>query len=150
MINRWNPAGVPAPVGRYSHVAAVPGGTTLVFVSGQVGNLADGSLAGPDALSQTRQAFANLRSVLDACGAGPDDVVKLLTFVAGAGHLPGFRAARDEVFDAWYPGGDVPAHSLAVVAALADPALTVEIEAVVAVDGDLRAPGPGPGHLASS
>ncbi|MDX3100360.1 RidA family protein [Nonomuraea angiospora] len=133
MPKRWNPAGVPAPIGSYSHVATVPANTTLVFVSGQVGNLRDGSLAGPDALSQTRQVFANLRSVLDEFGATPDDVVKLLTFVSGTEHLPGFRAARDEVFAEWYPGGDVPAHSLAVVAALAAPELTVEIEAVIAV-----------------
>ncbi|MEV1243352.1 RidA family protein [Nonomuraea sp. NPDC050022] len=139
MTKRWNPVGVPAPIGNYSHVATVPENTTLVFVSGQVGNLRDGSLAGPDALSQTRQVFANLRSVLDEFGATPDDVVKLLTFVSGTEQLPGFFAARDEVFAEWYPDGDVPAHSLAVVAALAAPELTVEIEAVIAVRGDARA-----------
>ncbi|WP_433519266.1 RidA family protein [Nonomuraea sp. CA-143628] len=136
MPKRWNPVGVPAPIGNYSHVATVPENTTLVFVSGQVGTLRDGSLAGSDALSQTRQVFANLRSVLDEFEATPDDVVKLLTFVSGVEHLPGFRTARDEVFAEWYPGGDVPAHSLAVVAALAGPELTVEVEAVIAVRGD--------------
>ncbi|MEV6158129.1 RidA family protein [Nonomuraea sp. NPDC052129] len=139
MPKRWNPVGVPAPIGNYSHVATVPENTTLVFVSGQVGNLRDGSLAGPDALSQTRQVFANLWSVLDEFGATPDDVVKLLTFVSSTEHLPGFFAARDEVFAEWYPDGDVPAHSLAVVAALATPELTVEVEAVIAVRGDARA-----------
>ncbi|MEU7834885.1 RidA family protein [Nonomuraea sp. NPDC049129] len=136
MPKRWNPVGVLAPIGNYTHVATVPENTTLVFVSGQVGNLRDSSLAGPDALSQTRQVFANLRSVLDEFGATPDDVVKPPTFVSGTEQLPGFFAARDEVFAEWYPDGDVPAHSLAVVAALASPELTVEIEAVIAVRDD--------------
>jgi hypothetical protein len=43
------------------------------------------------------------------------------------------RAAREEVFARWNPRGDWPAHSLAVVAALATPELTVEIEATAAV-----------------
>jgi enamine deaminase RidA (YjgF/YER057c/UK114 family) len=130
---RWTPADMPAPVGRYSHFAEVPEGCTLVFVSGQVGNLRDGSLAGPDALSQTRQIFANLQAAFEELGATPDDLVKLLTFVAGSHHLPGFYEARNQVFADWYPDGDVPAHSLAVVSALAAPELTVEVEAVVAL-----------------
>ncbi|MGP3965747.1 hypothetical protein ACTWPT_58370 [Nonomuraea sp. 3N208] len=56
-----------------------------------------------------------------------------MTFVAGTNHLPGFYAAREEVFADWYPDGDVPAHSLAVVSALASPEFTVEVEAVVAL-----------------
>jgi len=114
-------------------VALVPPGHALVFVSGQVGNDAGGVVVGEDAERQTRQAFANIAALLDAVGATPDAIVKLLTFVAGEQHLAGFYAARNETFDAWYPDGDVPAHSLAVVAALADPALAVEIEAVLAV-----------------
>lgn len=133
LSRRWTPAAMPAPIGRYSHLAEVPEGYTLVFVSGQVGNLRDGSLAGPDALSQTRQVFANLQTAFEELGATPRDLVKLLTFVAGTNHLPGFYAAREEVFADWYPDGDVPAHSLAVVSALASPELTVEVEAVVAL-----------------
>lgn len=127
---------MPAPIGRYSHLADVPESCTLVFVSGQVGNLRDGSLAGLDALSQTRQVFANLQAAFDEIGAKPRDLVKLMTFVAGSHHLSGFYEARNEVFADWYPRGDVPAHSLAVVAALADPEITVEIEAIVALPND--------------
>jgi 2-iminobutanoate/2-iminopropanoate deaminase len=132
MIRRWSPARVAPPVGQYSHLAAVPGDHELVFVSGQVGLREDGTLAGPDAESQTRQAFANIGALLDALGAGPEHVVKLLTFVSGTEHLAGSRTAREEIFASWYPGGDWPAHSLMVVAALARPDLTVEVEAVVA------------------
>jgi 2-iminobutanoate/2-iminopropanoate deaminase len=133
MIRRWSPDGVAPPIGQYSHLAAVPADHELVFVSGQVGVAEDGTLAGLDARSQTRQAFANIGRLLDALGAGPEHLVKLLTLVAGAEHLDGSRLAREEVFAAWYPDGGWPAHSLMVVAALAKPELTVEIEAVVAV-----------------
>lgn len=132
----WNPGGIAAPIGRYSHLAAAAPGQRLVFVSGQVGNLPDGTLAGPDALAQTRQVFANLGALLAHLGGSPAQVVKMLTFVAGTEHLPGFYQARDEVFDAWYPGRAYPAHSLAVVAGLAAPELAVELEAVLALPED--------------
>ncbi|MEV1247898.1 hypothetical protein ACIBO2_29500 [Nonomuraea sp. NPDC050022] len=47
--------------------------------------------------------------------------------------MDGCRAARQEVFGRWYPDGDWPAHSLAVVAALATTELAVEIEGMVVV-----------------
>ncbi|RBQ18340.1 hypothetical protein DP939_20965 [Spongiactinospora rosea] len=49
--------------------------------------------------------------MFEELGATPRDLVKLLTIVAGADHLPGFYAAREEVFADRYPDGDVPAHS---------------------------------------
>lgn len=130
---RWNPDNVAPPIGRYSHLAAVPSDHELVFISGQVGVLEDGTLAGSDAESQTRQIFANMERLLESLGAGPEHLVKLLTLVSGTEHLAGCRAAQGEVFAKWYPDGDWPAQSLAVVAALAKPELTVEIEGMAAV-----------------
>ncbi|MBT2224723.1 RidA family protein [Nonomuraea sp. NEAU-A123] len=133
MIRRWNPVNLAPPIGQYSHLAAVPADHELVFISGQVGTLEDGALSGPDAESQTRQALANIERLLESMDAGPEQLVKLLTLVSGAEHLEGYRAAREAVFARWYPEGDWPAHSLAVVAALAAPELTVEIEGMAAV-----------------
>jgi enamine deaminase RidA (YjgF/YER057c/UK114 family) len=133
MIKRWNPTGVAAPLGRYSHLASVPADHEVVFLSGQVGAREDGSLAGADAESQTLQAMANIAALLDSLGAGPRSVVKLFTLVAGTEHLDGFRTTLGLVFDDWYPDGDWPAHSVAVVAALAAPELAVEVEAVAAI-----------------
>jgi 2-iminobutanoate/2-iminopropanoate deaminase len=133
VINRSNPPVVAPPAGRYSHVATVPAGHDLVFLAGQIGATPDGALAGPDAESQARQIFANIEALLGSVGAGPGNVVKLVTLVAGTEHIDGYRAASEEVFDRWYPAGDWPPNTLAVVAALAAPALVVEIEAVVAV-----------------
>lgn len=133
MIRRWSPDGLAAPIGQYSHLASVPPDHELVFISGQVGALEDGTLAGPDAESQTRQAFVNIATLLDSLGAGPANLVKLLTMVSAREHLAGSRAAREKIFAAWYPEGDWPAHSLMVVDSLAAPELTVEIVGVAAV-----------------
>lgn len=133
MIRRWSPDGLAAPIGQYSHLAAVPPDHELIFIAGQVGVLEDGTLAGTDGESQTRQAFANIGVLLNSLGGGPENLVKLVTMVASREHLAGCRAAREEVFAAWYPGGDWPAHSLMVVDSLATPELTVEIEGFAAV-----------------
>jgi enamine deaminase RidA (YjgF/YER057c/UK114 family) len=132
-VRRWNPPTIAPPIGKYSHLAEVPAGHRVVHVSGQVGNLPDGSLAGPGAAEQTRQIFANLQALFTHLGVTPAHAVKLLTFVAGTEHLAGFAEARDEVFARWYPDGCYPGHSLAVVAALAAPGLAVEMEAIIAV-----------------
>jgi enamine deaminase RidA (YjgF/YER057c/UK114 family) len=130
---RWNPDNVAPPIGRYSHLAAVPSDHELVFISGQVGVLEDGTLAGSDAESQTRQILANIGRLLGSLDAGPEHLVKLLTLLSGTEHLAGYRAAQAEVFARWFPDGDWPAQSLAVVAALATSELAVEIEGMAAV-----------------
>ncbi|OXM75047.1 MULTISPECIES: RidA family protein [Amycolatopsis] len=133
MIRRWNPDTVAAPIGMYSHLAQVPSGHELVVISGQVGVLPDGSLAGADAEAQTEAVFANLERLLAAAGAQPGHVVKVFSMVAGAEHLPGFRTVVKRTFTRWYPDGDWPAQSLIVAAALARPDLLVEVEAMAAV-----------------
>jgi len=129
---RWNPPTVAAPIGKYSHLTLVPEGSELVFISGQVGNAPNGSLA-ESSLDQTVRALTNIDLLLDSLGSGPRHLVRLLTFVSGTANLPGFYAGRDEVFARWFPDGAFPGHSLAVVAALASPQLFVEIEGWAAV-----------------
>ncbi|MGJ6969593.1 RidA family protein [Streptosporangium sp. G11] len=106
MIRRWNPPGPAAPLGRYSHLATAPADHELLMISGQVGVLEDGTLAGPDAESQARQVFANIESLLRSAGAGPEHLIKLFTMLSGTEHLAGSRAAQGEVFARWYPRGE--------------------------------------------
>mgnify|MGYP001073571816 FL=1 len=133
MVRRWSPDGIPAPIAAYNHLAAVPEGHELVVFAGQVGTLSDGSLAGPDAEAQARQALANIEALLGTLGATPANLVKLFTLVAGREHLPGLRAALRDTLGRWFPDGDVPPNTLAVVAGLATPEIVVEIEAMAAV-----------------
>lgn len=120
-----------APLGMYSHGMIAPAGD-LVIVAGQVGAKGTSEIAGTDVVSQTRQAFDNVRIVLEAAGCTMGDVVRFQTFLTGADHIPGFMKARQEVFAAHYPKGVYPPNTLLVVSRLVRPELVVEIEAMAA------------------
>ncbi|MFC4049787.1 RidA family protein [Actinomadura syzygii] len=133
MVRRWSPGEIGPPVGQYSHLASVPASAELLFISGQIGALPDGSLAGPGAAEQAAQIYANIGALLAAAGSGPAHLVRLFTMVAGREHLADSRRGRDATFADWFPDGDWPAHSLIVVDALAAPEILVEVEAVAVV-----------------
>ena len=113
----------------FSHAAVVSGGR-LVFVSGQVGRDKQGKMP-PDFRGQAAGAFANLKAVLAAAGAKPQDVVKLNYYVVGMNHEK--LVALREVRDQWLAGAHPPTSTLAGVQALAQEDIQVEIEAVAAL-----------------
>jgi enamine deaminase RidA (YjgF/YER057c/UK114 family) len=122
-----NPPTVHAPGGAYSHLAVVPGGTELLFISGQVGVRPDGTL--PDSLeAQADQVFANLGALLSARGLGPQALVKITIYVVTGNDMQAVRAARNR-----FVGDHRPASTAVYVPALVDPGWRVEIEAVAAV-----------------
>ena len=97
-----------------------------LHVSGQVGRLPDGALAG-DTRAQTRACFENIRAVLADAGMGTGNLVKLTAFITEPDAVGTFREVRDEMLE-----GHVCASTLLVVSALAHPDWTVEIEAIAA------------------
>jgi enamine deaminase RidA (YjgF/YER057c/UK114 family) len=113
----------------YSHGMIARGGD-LVVVAGQVGAKRTSELAGLDVASQTRQAFENVRTVVEAAGCTMRDVVRFQTFLTGAEHIPGFMKAREAVFAGYYPDRIYPPNTLLVVSSLVRPELLVEIEAM--------------------
>ena len=117
------------PLGMYSHGMAAPAGE-IVVVAGQVGARRAGELAGPDVESQTKQAFANVRAVVEAAGCSMKDVIRLQTFLISADDIEGFMKARHEVFSTYFPDGTYPPNTLLVVGRLVRPELRVEIEAM--------------------
>jgi enamine deaminase RidA (YjgF/YER057c/UK114 family) len=117
------------PLGLYSH-GMVAGAGELVVVAGQVGIGPDGRVAGSDVVTQTRQAFENVRTVLQAAGCTMGDVIRLQTFLTRAEDLAGFMKARQDVFPEYYPNGGFPPNTLLVVSRLVRPELLVEIEAM--------------------
>lgn len=123
------PKGLGAPLGMYSHGMSAPAGE-IVVVAGQVGVGADGRVAGPDVGSQTRQAFANVRAVVEAAGCTMADVIRLQTFVTSADDIGGFMKARQDIFPALFPDGAYPPNTLLVISGLVRPELRVEIEAM--------------------
>ena len=117
-------------LGMYSHGMVAPGGE-LVVVAGQVGADRAGNLVGPgDVVAQTRQAFENVRAVLEAAGSGMRQIVRFQTFLTHAADIEGFMQARKELFPRYFPDGVYPPNTLLVVSRLVVPELLVEIEAM--------------------
>ena len=122
-----NPDNMAKPNG-YSYAVKKSG--TPVFISGQVALDGKGQLVGEgDAAAQTEQVFANLRTVVEACGGTMSDIVKITIFVTDAAYRPAVAAAREKHFEK----GAYPASTYLVVSALAVPQLLVEIEAVAMI-----------------
>ena len=119
-----NPVDVHAPVGPYSHTAVVPTGAELVFIAGQVGMAADGTV--PTAfVQQAELTFQNLRACLAAHQLDVDAVVKLSVFVLPGQDFQALRQIRERHF-----GAHRPASTTVYVPALAAPAFLLEVEAV--------------------
>ena len=129
-VERMNPPTLSTPTG-YSQVV-VASGSKLVFVAGQVSLDAEGNLVAPgDVVGQARQAFANVRTALEAAGASIADVAKITWFVVGfdPARLPELAAARRETF-----GDHAPASTLIGVQSLAQPEFLVEAEAIAVLE----------------
>lgn len=72
------PAGRHALYEKHGYSAAIKSGD-LLFVSGQVGSRADGSVE-PELAEQVRLAFRNLQATLAAAGCTLDDLIDVTTF----------------------------------------------------------------------
>ncbi len=115
----------PAAIGPYSQAIVSNG---MVYCSGQIGlNASDGSLAGNDIETQTRQVMKNLGEVLKAAGSGFDKVVKCSIFLADMGDFAVVNAIYGEYFQV-----DPPARETVAVRTLPKNVL-VEISCIASV-----------------
>ena len=126
-----NPPGLydPAPNG-YSHAVVAQGGSRTAYIAGQGGEDQAGALS-PQFADQVRQAYANLRMVLDAVGARPNQVTKITTYVVN--YDPSMldvmtRNVKDMFGDA------LPAQSLVPVPRLALDGMLFEVDAIASLD----------------
>ncbi len=109
----------------YSNGLVVPEGQ-WVLISGQVAVNEAGEIVGEgDCLAQCRQAFANMRALLEEAGGTMADVVKITTFIKDMADFQAFNTARNEAFSAPYP-----ASTIVEVSDFFRPGLLVEIEAM--------------------
>ena len=110
------------PVVGYSRAVAAG---DFVFVSGCT-SVADGVFVHDgDAEAQTTQAIANVAQALEALGVGLADVVRTRMFVTDISRWEEYGRAHGAAF-----GEAMPATSMVGVAALVDPRMLVEVEAV--------------------
>jgi len=110
------------PVVGYSRAVAAG---DFVFVSGCT-SVADGVFVHEgDAEAQTTQAIANVAQALEALGVGLADVVRTRMYVTDISRWEEYGRAHGAAF-----GEAMPATSMLGVAALVDPRMLIEVEAV--------------------
>ena len=116
------------PVANYKMATRMEGGR-LLYISGQVAWDAAGNLVGKgDVRAQARQAFENLRGVLQAAGGDVGNLMKITTYITKIEDFPAVAEARSATFS-----GELPASTLIVVKALFHPDFLIEVEGVAAV-----------------
>ena len=125
-----NPEGLAPPAGFAHAVAAGPG--RLVYLGGQAGLDASGTLVGDDLDAQFDQAASNLVSALAAAGGSPGDLVSLHIYVTD---VSAYRAGLQELGAIYrrHFGRHYPAVALFGVGELFDPGALVELVGVAVV-----------------
>ncbi|MFM8627085.1 MAG: RidA family protein [Actinomycetota bacterium] len=118
------------PAAKYAHAVRIDGPATMVFTSGVVPTMPDGTV--PSSLEgQARCVWANLIEILRSAGVGIADVVSITTYVVArdtlSADLASVMAVRDEVM-----GDHRAASTLVTVPALARPEWSMEIALVAA------------------
>lgn len=112
----------PEAVGAYSQAKTTD---DLVFTAGQIPLTADGELRADAPIeTQTQLALDNLFAVLEAAGAGAEDVLKTTVFLADIDDFESMNAAYADYFEA------APPARSAVQAGALPKGVGVEIEAV--------------------
>ena len=81
-----------------------------------------------DPAEQARIALRKIESVLQQAGAPPDDIVSMTSYHVDMDDVAGFRKVEDEFIPPPYPSWTVVG-----VAALANPAMRVEVAAVAVI-----------------
>jgi 2-iminobutanoate/2-iminopropanoate deaminase len=115
------------PAGTWSNCLVANG---FAFIAGMT---ARGAETAADEYAQTQAIFGKIRHLVEAAGGSMADVVKLTIFVTDIAQREKVWRARREFFT-----GNFPASTLVQVAALADPSLKVEIDAVAHVGSGRR------------
>ncbi len=112
----------PAPIGPYSQGIKATG--SLLFLSGQIALLPDGTLLSGDVQAQTRQVITNISALLTEAGCTAENVVKTTVFLKDMNDFAAMNAVYAEYF-----GESKPARSTVEVSRLPKDVI-VEIEVI--------------------
>lgn len=118
--------GVHPPFARYSHAVEVPGGARTLFVSGQLGVAADGTVPA-DAEGQAELIFQAIGRILAEADMTMADIARLNAYVVDPADLPAYMAVRDR-----HVATPPPASTLLLVAGFTRPEFRLEVEVVAA------------------
>lgn len=116
------------PLGRnYSHAVRAGG---MIYTTGQVPVDAEGRTVGDNLVDQARQVFKNLGYILEAAGAGFEDVVRTTMYLTNIEDVGQLSDLREEVF-----GHTKPTSVGLAVPRLWDPEHFIEIEVIAVAAG---------------
>ena len=131
-ITRATSPNVPEPPpGTWSNCLVVDG---VAYIAGMVARPPSQSGADGDEYAQATGIFTKLGHLVEAAGGSRADIVKVTIFVTDITQREKVWKARQEFFGT----GTFPASTLVQVAALAEPTLKVEIEAVAHIGASKR------------
>ena len=129
-ISEIRPDHMAPPAARYAHAVKVDNPQSLVFTSGVVPTMPDGTVP-PSIEGQARVVWANLLEILKSAGMVVADIASITTYVVASGSLrddlAAVMAVRDQVM-----GDHRAASTLVTVPALARPEWLMEISLVAA------------------
>jgi 2-aminomuconate deaminase len=129
--------GKATPRGRFPHAKRAG---NFVFVSGTSSRRPDDTFAGVDVVdgvtvrditAQTRAVIENIRDILDAAGAGLEDLVQVTSYLVDMADFDAYNAVYAEYFT---EAG--PTRTTVAVRELPHPDLLIEIQAVAYKPGD--------------
>jgi 2-iminobutanoate/2-iminopropanoate deaminase len=124
-----NPAAVAAADGQFSQCVVVPAGTNMIFISGQVPRDKKGKTVGQGNMTQQAvQVFENLQTILQAHGAGFQNVFKATLFITRMDLAHEVVEVRKRFY-----GASKPASTFVGVTALNDPDWWLEVEVIATV-----------------
>jgi enamine deaminase RidA (YjgF/YER057c/UK114 family) len=123
MSTSRNPDSIPAPAGRYVHQIEVVNPSRILFISGQIGIKADGTVPS-DPVEQLDIAMTYVMANLEAAGLPVEALTKVTTYAVGELDPAGRRAVLDK-----HLGAHWSCSTLVFVAALARPDFLVEVDA---------------------
>ena len=130
-IQRLQPPGVvDASIWGFSQSVVVPAKGHYVFVSGQFSGTEDGRVIGDTHEEQIKQTYMNLKTVIEASGAQPSDVVQVRLLIKDyePKHVDMLLKESSALF-----GEHLPASTLIPVPRLATDEMLFEIEATLFV-----------------
>ena len=112
----------------FSAAVSVPlGAQSMIFVSGEVGRDASGSIVPGGFEAEARQCFANIKYALERGDAGFEDVVRITAYLTDLADYPVYAKIRTEMFgEHWPASATVGVNDLLLGAKL-------EVEAIAAV-----------------